>query len=212
MIATEGLKYSYDKGESFHFPDIYCDPKDILLLLGRSGVGKTTLLHLIGGLMPVKEGRITVNNQNLHQMTGSVLDRFRGKNIGIVFQQPHFVQSLHALDNLSLARSLAGLPVNQKNSLTILESLGIGNKAYTMTSRLSQGEKQRLSIARAMINSPSVILADEPTSALDDHHTTQVIELLKEQAAKVNAALIVVTHDSRLKDIISNQIILANSL
>lgn len=212
MIATEGLKYSYDKGESFHFPDIYCDSNDILLLLGRSGVGKTTLLHLIGGLMPVKEGRITVNNNNLDQMSMSVLDRFRGKNIGIVFQQPHFVQSLHALDNLSLARSLAGLPVNQKDSLAKLESLGIGNKAYTMTSRLSQGEKQRLSIARAMINNPSVILADEPTSALDDHNTTQVIELLKEQAAKVNAALIVVTHDSRLKDIISNQIILANSL
>ena len=208
MIATEGLKYSYDSDNSFHFPDIYCDANDILLVLGRSGVGKTTLLHLIGGLMPVKEGRITIQGHDLHLMKGSRLDQFRGRKIGIIFQQPHFIEAISVLENLNLARTLAGLHFDSDQAMQILQNLGIAAKAHSNPNRLSQGEKQRLSIARAIVNQPAVILADEPTSALDDHHTKQVFALLRVEAGLLFEAVIVVTHDSRLKNSISNQIML----
>jgi putative ABC transport system ATP-binding protein len=209
MIATKNLKYSYDNEHWLIFPNLECESNDILLLLGKSGVGKTTLLHLIGGLMPSKSGEIYIGDNPIHQFNTSQLDAFRGKNIGIIFQQAHFVQSITNLENLLLAQSLAGATPDKKKCLDLLAELGIDYKANDKPSNLSQGEKQRLSIARALINNPTVVLADEPTSALDDENTAQVLNLLKNQAKSINAALIIVTHDARLKDVISHQITLS---
>lgn len=209
MIETKGLKYTYDNKRWIEFPDLQCGENDILLLLGKSGVGKTTLLHLIGGLMPTKQGEITIDGINLHGLSMAELDHFRGKNIGLIFQQAHFVQSINNLENLTLAQSLAGYPPNKEKCLSLMEELGIAYKAYDKPSNLSQGEKQRLSIARALINNPKIILADEPTSALDDDNTQQVIALLRKQAESIHAALIIVTHDARLKSVIPHQITLS---
>jgi ABC-type lipoprotein export system ATPase subunit len=211
MIETKDITYSYDNKNILSFPDITCKDNDILLLLGQSGVGKTTLLHLIGGLMQTSSGSILVNGKDMEKLSSSELDHFRGRNIGIIFQQAHFVKSISVIENLLLAQSLAGKDADRQHCQALLDRLGIGYKSNDKPSNLSQGEKQRLSIARAIVNSPQVILADEPTSALDDHNCDAVLKLLEEQAKSIGAALIIVTHDSRLKDRIPNQIILNQS-
>ena len=210
MIETKDIAYSYDNSHIIKFPDIRCEANDILLLIGKSGVGKTTLLHLIGGLMKSKNGYVKINETILNKLDRAEMDRFRGQHIGIIFQRAHFVNSISVLDNLKLAQSLAGRKVDQEHCMNLLARLGIGYKAGDRPRSLSQGEKQRLSIARAIVNSPDVILADEPTSALDDDNATEVLELLEEQARVIGAALIIVTHDSRLKNRIDNQIELSS--
>lgn len=210
MIATQGLQFSYDGREVITFPDIQCQEKDILLLLGKSGVGKTTLLHLMGGLMQSDQGKIIIGKTDLSSLTSSQLDQFRGNNIGIVFQQPHFVKSISVLENLILAQTLAGNKSDEELCIHFLKKLSIAYKADDKPSNLSQGEKQRLSIARALVNKPKLVLADEPTSALDDENCDAVLEMLEEMVQEVGAALIIVTHDTRLKERIPHQIILGS--
>jgi putative ABC transport system ATP-binding protein len=206
MLKTENLGYAYAGSPPLRFPNIECAKGEHWLVLGESGSGKTTLLHLLGGLLSPKEGRIVLGDTEMNQLSRSALDQFRGQHIGIIFQTAHFVQSLSVGDNLALAQSLAGMKVNRERIRELLSRLGLEHKLRSKPSQLSVGEKQRASIARAIINQPAVILADEPTSALDDSNCKQVIELLEEQAQAVDATLLVVTHDARLKDHISHQI------
>jgi len=206
MLKTENLGYAYAGSPPLRFPNIDCAKGEHWLVLGESGSGKTTLLHLLGGLLSPKEGRIVLGDTEMNQLSRSALDQFRGQHIGIIFQTAHFVQSLSVGDNLALAQSLAGMKVNRERIRELLSRLGLEHKLRSKPSQLSVGEKQRASIAQAIINQPAVILADEPTSALDDSNCKQVIELLEEQAQAVDATLLVVTHDARLKDHISHQI------
>jgi putative ABC transport system ATP-binding protein len=208
MISTQNLKYKYPGNKEIAFPDMSCAEKEILLILGPSGVGKTTLLHLLGGILTAQQGKINIAGTDISGYSDSKLDAFRGRNIGIVFQQNHFVDALTVLENVVLAQSLAGKKTNSNLVMSLLERLNIQHKAHAYIKDLSQGEKQRAAIARALINQPKLILADEPTSALDDHNCDEVLDLLYEQAKAVGSALIIVTHDNRLKDKIANRIIL----
>lgn len=209
MISTKDLKYTYKGGPELTFPDISCKASDILLILGNSGVGKTTLLHLLGGLLTTKQGSVDIEGTNICTLGDKTLDDFRGKNIGIVFQQNHFIDSLSVLENVMIAQKLAGNRVSAADGMAMLEKLNLGHKAKKGIRDLSQGEKQRVAIARALINKPKLILADEPTSALDDYNCQEVLRLLEDQAKAAGSALVVVTHDSRLKEKISNKVILA---
>lgn len=208
MISTSGLKYSYNQNTSFEFPDISIQEKETLLVIGKSGVGKTTLLHLLGGLMKPTKGNISIDGETINSKSEAQLDRFRGKNIGIVFQQNHFIESLSVIENVMIAQSLVGEKVDKSRALSLLERLGLKGKENKKTNEISHGEKQRVAIARAIINKPKLILADEPSSALDDDNCKEVVKLLQEQATLENSSLIIVTHDGRLKDIVNNQIIL----
>lgn len=206
MLKTENLGYSYDGNTRLSFPDIHCRTGEHWLVLGQSGSGKTTLLHLLGGLLTTQTGTITIDDTTLNHLSTASIDQFRGRHIGIIFQTAHFVQSLSVGDNLALAQSLAGMKVDRSRIRELLERLSLGHKVNAQPSRLSVGEQQRAAIARAIVNQPSVILADEPTSALDDQNCAQVVQLLEEQAQLVNATLLVVTHDARLKEHIPHQI------
>ncbi|MEM6317514.1 MAG: ATP-binding cassette domain-containing protein [Bacteroidota bacterium] len=200
MLQTNQLQFSYTGDQLLQFPDFTCQKGEQWLLLGQSGSGKTTLLHLLGGLLSPTEGTVKVGDTPLNQLSKAKLDQFRGKHIGIIFQQAHFVKSLTVSENLELAQQLAGVPVNKKRISELLQRLNVGHKLHAKTNELSQGEQQRVAIARALVNQPEVILADEPTSALDDDNCEEVIQLLEEQAAAVGATLLVVTHDGRLKE------------
>jgi putative ABC transport system ATP-binding protein len=208
MVTTKNLSYTYDGKRHIHFPDIHCAKGEKWLLLGQSGSGKTTLLHLLGGLRSSQSGSIFINETDLSILRGSKLDHFRGKNIGIVFQTAHFVRALNVEENLLLAQELAGEKRDKSGVHQYLEKLNLSHRAYAKTDELSVGEAQRVNIARALINKPKLILADEPTSALDDTHATEVIQLLETQAKEVEATLLIVTHDSRLKNYFPNQIAL----
>jgi putative ABC transport system ATP-binding protein len=206
MLTTKDLIFSYDGQRNLSFPDIHCSKGEKWLLLGQSGCGKTTLLHLLGGLLSPKSGQVEVSDTSLSSLSSGKLDQFRGQNIGIIFQKSHFVRSLTIKENLILAQKLAGLKPSLERVKALLERLNIGHKLNAKPDQLSQGEQQRVAIARALINQPAIILADEPTSALDDTNCEEVIQLLEEEAAKAGATLLVVTHDGRLKSRFSNQI------
>jgi len=208
MLQTEGLEYSYDGKQQLSFPNITCEKGEQWLLLGQSGSGKTTLLHLLGGLRKPKKGIVRVNGTDIGQLSSEKLDDFRGKNIGIVFQKSHFIRALTVGENLLLTQKLAGLQPTKERVQNLLDRLNIGHKFSSKTDSLSQGEQQRVAIARALVNKPAIILADEPTSALDDKNCEEVINLIETQAREEQATLLIVTHDSRLKDQFSKRILL----
>ncbi|MDA9001681.1 ATP-binding cassette domain-containing protein [Flavobacteriaceae bacterium] len=205
MILTKEVEFNYDNQIFFKFQDIDLKSNENLLIIGNSGVGKTTLMHLLAGLLKSNSGSIKLFDQELSQLSSHQLDRFRKKNIGIVFQRPHFVNSLTVKENLQLAQYIANKKDNNRID-SILKNLNIFDKSNKKTNQLSQGEKQRASIALAIVNSPKLILADEPTSSLDDANCSKVIELLKKQATDFGAQLIVITHDSRVKKHFKNSI------
>jgi len=205
MIKTKGVEFNYDNQVFFKFQDINLKSSENLLIIGSSGIGKTTLLHLLAGLLESSSGSIKLFEKELSDLSSHQLDRFRKNNIGIVFQRPHFVNSLTVKENLQLAQYIGNKKDNNRIE-NILKNLNIFDKSDKKTNQLSQGEKQRASIALAIVNSPKLILADEPTSSLDDINCDNVIKLLKKQATDFGAQLIVITHDSRLKKHFKNSI------
>ena len=199
MVITKEVEFNYDNQIFFNFQNIDLKSTENLLIIGDSGVGKTTLMHLLAGLLKSNSGSIKLFDKELSQLSSHQLDTFRKNNIGIVFQRPHFVNSLTVKENLQLAQYIANKNDNNRIE-SILKNLNIFDKSNKKTNQLSQGEKQRASIALAIVNSPKLILADEPTSSLDDTNCSMVIKLLKKQATDFGAQLIVITHDSRLKE------------
>ena len=205
MIKTNNLSFNYDNKVFFNFKNINLKNGEDLLIIGNSGIGKTTLLHLLAGLLKTDSGSINIYGQELKNFSNHQLDQFRRENIGIVFQRAHFINSLTVKENLQLAQYI-GKKNNNDRIENILKNLNILDKSDKKTNQLSQGEKQRVSIAMAIVNSPKLILADEPTSSLDDFNCTNVINLLKKQAYDYGAQLIVITHDSRLKEHFKKQL------
>lgn len=208
MISTSNVTFSYNKDQIFHMPDLYCEAGSTILITGDSGKGKTTYLHILGGLLQPTTGTIEINKENMLALSEKKLDKFRGKNIGIVFQKSHFVSALTVLENLEMASWLATGKKNTARAKRLLEQLDVANQANKLPSQLSIGQQQRVSIARALMNEPKVLLADEPTSSLDDKNAEKVIELLTSLSKEYKAALVIVTHDSRIKEKFINKITL----
>lgn len=206
MLTTQALKFAYGPDKQFVFPNLQCADREALLILGESGTGKTTLLHLLALILRPEDGSVVMNNTDLTQMSAQETAAFRAKHVGIIYQKPHFVSSLSVMDNLLLANYLAGQPQNRDRARHLAGQLGFTDRLNKKTHQLSQGEQQRVSIARAVMNNPGVILADEPTSSLDDTNTDRVIDLLRQQSDQIGASLVVVTHDQRLKNVFQNRV------
>lgn len=201
-LKVSSLSYAHPGQTPIHFPDFEVRPGQPLLILGKSGSGKTTLLNLLSGLLVPKTGTIHLGSTEISGLSGQQLDRFRGQNLGIVFQKPHLISAMSVSQNLELVPFFSRK--KGKSATDLLNELNLGHKANSKISTLSEGEAQRVSIARALANSPQLILADEPTSSLDDENAQKVIQLLVDQAAKIKAALVIVTHDQRVKNQIAN--------
>ncbi len=206
MLQTDSLKFSYPKGQTFDFPNISCKAEEALLILGNSGSGKTTFLNLIALLLRPSSGELLIKNTETSNLSEKQITEFRAQNIGIVFQKAYFVNALNVSENLVLANYLGNNALDKNKAAELAKSLGFEHLLSKKVQELSGGEQQRVCIARALMNTPKVILADEPTSALDDENCEKVADLLEKQSKLIGAALIIVTHDHRLKSRFNNQI------
>jgi lipoprotein-releasing system ATP-binding protein len=206
LIKTEKLTHQYDKNTSVSLPDISIDQGETVLVIGKSGSGKSTFLNIVGGLIKPTSGEVNVNGVSISSLSQTQLDQFRAKNIGFVFQKHHFIQALNVYENIALAPYFSEVKEDKVYINHLLKSLQLDDKAGKKIDKLSEGEKQRVSIARALATKPIIILADEPTSALDDENCARVLDLLQQHAKEIGATLVIVTHDTRLKDRIDNQI------
>jgi len=208
MLETRSLEFHYGESARFDFPDVRCASGETLLILGNSGSGKTTFLNLMALLLMPARGEVQINGTRTTTLPLSALPGFRARNIGLVFQKPYFVNALNVKDNLLMANYFAGNPPDKVRVDHLADSLGFSALLHKRITELSGGEQQRVGIARALMNSASLILADEPTSALDDLNCRKVADLLEVQAKENGAALVIVTHDQRLKTRFPNQITL----
>ena len=199
MIELRDIEHRYEKDVVLSLPHFSADRGSHALVLGLSGSGKSTLLHIMGGLLRPTKGTVSVAGVDMGALKGHELDRFRGQHIGIVFQQMHLLASLTVEENIRLASYLAGKSQDAKRIQEVLTDLDLSEKAKAYPNTLSQGQKQRVCIARAVINKPDLILADEPTSSLDDVRSQYVLELLIKQAEQYGATLVIATHDQRIK-------------
>lgn len=208
MLKTVDVTFSYTKESSFNFPNIKLSSSQSLLILGKSGIGKTTLLHLLAGILSPDNGNIFINDTNISSIGSKKLDVFRGKHIGIVFQNAIAVASLTVYENLEARLYFSGISKQKEAIENILDQLDLVSVKNQKPNTLSTGQLQRLGIALGVIHKPAIILADEPTSSLDDENCELVIDLLKSQAKKSNANLIIITHDHRIKNSFTNTIVL----
>ena len=199
MIAVRGLAHRYGAVEALRLADWKVAQGERWLVLGPSGCGKTTLLHALAGLIRPTEGEVEVAGESLRKLDGVRLDRWRGATVGIVLQALHLVRHLSVRDNLRLAQYMAQVPQDDGRIADTLAALGVADKATRRPSELSQGEQQRVAIARGVVNRPNLLLADEPTANLDDDAAATVVDLLADQAARHGATLVVATHDARVK-------------
>ncbi len=186
-VATEVLK-----GVDF---DIY--EGDFTIVTGPSGSGKTTILNLVGMLDEATGGRILIDGVDTARLSGGQKDKFRNRKIGFIFQSYNLINELNTVENVMLPALIARTPNREarKKAVDLLEAVGLGEKVNYPSIRLSGGEMQRVSIARALINEPALVLADEPTGNLDSERTKDILRLLKEMNTENNQTFMVVTHD-----------------
>ena len=200
MLETKDVTFSYTKESYLNFPNINLSNGQSLLILGKSGIGKTTLLHLLAGILSPDSGNIFINDINITSFSNKNLDAFRGKHIGIIFQNTIVISSLTVYENLQARLYFSRIPYQKVEIVNILEQLDLVSVKNQKPQTLSAGQLQRLGIALGVIHKPDIILADEPTSSLDDENCELVIDLLKSQAKKSGASLIIITHDQRIKN------------
>ena len=203
MFALHDVSHAYAGTEALRVPAWQAEQGAHWLLLGPSGSGKTTLLHVLAGILRPGAGSVSVAGQALAALSSAELDRFRGRNIGIVLQRLHLIASLTVMHNLLLAQQLAGMPQDRARAREALAGVGMDGRASAYPHQLSHGQAQRVAVARAVVNRPRLLLADEPTSNLDDTHCGQALYLLEAQAHACGATLVIATHDQRIRARIS---------
>ena len=187
VMALRGVDLEVKKGE-------------LLMLVGPSGCGKTTLISVVAGILDHDGGECLVFQRDLRGMGQTKKTRFRGQNVGFVFQAYNLLPTLSALENVSVPLLILGVPRKeaQERAKGILEKVGLADRMYATPAQLSGGQQQRVAIARALIHGPRLIVCDEPTSALDAETGQRVMEVLRDAALSSDRALIIVTHDNRI--------------
>jgi putative ABC transport system ATP-binding protein len=208
LFQLRDVRHAYNGVDALQIRDWLAEQGEHWLVLGPSGSGKTTLLHILAGFLKPSYGEVIVAGNALGKLKTAQLGRFRGRHIGIVLQRLHLVGSLTVAQNLLLAQFFSGLGENLSRVHEVLDDLGLRSKAEAYPHELSFGQAQRVAVARAVVNRPTLLLADEPTSNLDDAHCVQTLDLLEAQARACNATLMIATHDQRIKARFRNQFML----
>ena len=204
LLSARGLKKNYVIGkrtlEVLRGVDLEIARGDFVALRGASGTGKSTLLHLIGGLDVPNAGEIIFCGQNISGFNDDELTRFRNRCIGFVFQAYHLLPELTALENVCLPARVARISPGQVETKAreLLKRVGLAAREEHKPSELSGGEQQRVAIARALINEPEMILADEPTGNLDSHTGGEIMDLLRTLRTERQTTLVIATHDDHV--------------
>lgn len=173
-------------------------PGEQLVMVGRSGCGKTTLLHIIAGISRPDSGSVKIDGMDLTLLSEAERDRFRAERIGYVFQTFNLLQGFSALENVLLAMRFAGGRADAGRAAKLLDRVGLKHRLTHRPNMLSVGEQQRVAVARALANRPKLLLADEPTANVDTAHQQQVVDLLRDTCREENVALVLVTHSPEL--------------
>lgn len=197
-IEITGLRHAHavSGAPSLRIPRFSLGAGEHLAIRGESGCGKTTLLHLIAGILRPEAGEIRVGGESMTALGESARDRLRARRIGLVFQAFNLLPGFSVEENLRLAQDFAGARDLARIRI-LLERLGLAPLARRSPERLSTGQRQRVALARALVNRPDVVLADEPTASLDDLHASRATGLLRELCVENGSALLLVTHDAR---------------
>ena len=203
MLLVENVKKSYREpsGERLlilDVPRLELAPGEQVVIRGRSGGGKTTLLNVIAGLATVDEGRIVVNGADVTKLPEAARDRFRARHLGFVFQTFNLLAGFTALENVLLGMTFTGQKNDPDRAKELLERVGLGHRLTHKPAALSVGEQQRVAVARALVNRPGLLLADEPTANIDPAHQQQVIDLLREVCRAEGVAMLLVTHSEEV--------------
>jgi putative ABC transport system ATP-binding protein len=205
MLLVENVKKSYREPDGsllpiLDIPRFEMAAGEQVVIRGRSGGGKTTFLNVIAGLATVDSGRIVMNGVNVTKLPEVGRDRFRAQKIGFVFQTFNLLAGFSALENVLLGMTFTGQRNDPRRAKELLERVGLGHRLTHKPAALSVGEQQRVAVARALVNKPSLLLADEPTANIDPAHQQQVIDLLRQVCRDENVAMLLVTHAPEVSD------------
>ena len=204
ILKALDLHKSYDLGrrliEVLHGVSLEISEGEFLSLQGASGTGKSTLLHLLGGLDDPTSGEVFASGQSLSAMSSARLAKWRNDEVGFGFQSYHLLPEFDALENVLLPARMAhaNRAESQKRAESLLERVGLAKRKHHLPAELSGGEQQRVALARALINQPQLLLADEPTGNLDSKTGGEVLDLLCELQAEANLTMIIATHDDKV--------------
>ncbi len=199
MLLLESIKKSYRQPGAKRLPILEVPRFEVgageqVVIRGRSGCGKTTLLNAIAGLTTIDSGSITINGVQITRLAEAGRDKFRARNIGYVFQTFNLLAGFSALENVQLGMTFTGQRVDRERAADLLDRVGLGHRLHHKPAAMSVGEQQRVAVARALANRPVLLLADEPTANIDPTHQQQVIDLLRSVCHEENVAMLLVTH------------------
>ena len=205
MIELRGVSKTVSSGDSsltiLHPVDLSIAASERVAIIGPSGSGKSTLLGLIAGLDAPSSGQIFIDGIDITALDEDNLAQLRGSKIGFIFQSFHLIPSLTAMENILVPLEISGVSNARVKAHSLLEEVGLVNRGHHYPSQLSGGEQQRIAIARALANEPSIVLADEPTGNLDSANGGHIIELLLEVNRSRGTTIVLGTHDSNLAEI-----------
>ncbi len=200
MIIAENIEKSFGNLKVLKGVNLEIKEKEIVAIMGTSGAGKTTLLQILGTLLAFDSGNVRINKQQISGMSNNQLSEFRNMNIGFVFQFHHLLPEFTAFENVCIPGFIGGIQKSkvEKRAGELLELLGLSDRITHKPTELSGGEQQRVAVARALINHPSVILADEPSGNLDTKNKEDLHKLFFDLRDKLDQTFVIVTHDPDL--------------
>ena len=208
MIKANNIQYAYGNLEVLKGVDLHITKGEFVSITGASGAGKTTLLQLLGTLDDVQIGSLTINNKDVNTLNQKELANFRNKEIGFVFQFHNLLVEFTALENICLPAFIAGTDRKkaEEKGIELLALLGLSDRADHKPDELSGGEQQRVAVARALINSPSIILADEPSGNLDSKNAEELHNLFLKLNKELGQTFVIITHNKKLANLGSRKL------